>query len=200
MITKQQKQQFKLLSQQCREQYIPVVREKTADLLCSLIEKNKPKQILEIGTAIGYSGTLMLLSCKNSLLTTLDVSGDMCQKALQTFKEYGVADRANILNTDALEFFKTNKKSFDFIFLDGPKGQYIKYLPYIKNVLNKNGVCFCDDVLYFGMVKDDSLVIHKKITIVRNLREFLQNVQTDRDFESELLQIEDGVLIAKKVA
>lgn len=198
MITKQQKQQFKLLSQQCREQYIPVVREKTADLLCSLIEKNKPKQILEIGTAIGYSGTLMLLSCKNSLLTTLDVSGDMCQKALQTFKEYGVADRANILNTDALEFFKTNKRSFDFIFLDGPKGQYIKYLPYIKNALNKNGVCFCDDVLYFGMVKDDSLVIHKKITIVRNLRQFIAKVQADADFESELLDMEDGVLLITK--
>lgn len=198
MITKQQKQQFKLLSQQCREQYIPVVREKTADLLCSLIEKNKPKQILEIGTAIGYSGTLMLLSCKNSLLTTLDVSGDMCQKALQTFKEYGVADRANILNTDALEFFKTNKRSFDFIFLDGPKGQYIKYLPYIKNALNKNGVCFCDDVLYFGMVKDDSLVIHKKITIVRNLRQFIAKVQADADFDSELLDVEDGVLLITK--
>ena len=198
MITKQQKQQFKLLSQQCREQYIPVVREKTADLLCSLIEKNKPKQILEIGTAIGYSGTLMLLSCKNSLLTTLDVSGDMCQKALQTFKEYGVADRANILNTDALEFFKTTKRSFDFIFLDGPKGQYIKYLPYIKNALNKNGVCFCDDVLYFGMVKDDSLVIHKKITIVRNLREFIAKVQADADFDSELLDVEDGVLLITK--
>lgn len=198
MITKQQKQQFKLLSQQCREQYIPVVREKTANLLCSLIEKNKPKQILEIGTAIGYSGTLMLLSCKNSLLTTLDVSGDMCKKALQTFKEYGVADRANILNTDALEFFKTNNRSFDFIFLDGPKGQYIKYLPYIKNALNKNGVCFCDDVLYFGMVKDDSLVIHKKITIVRNLREFIAKVQSDNEFDSELLDVEDGVLLITK--
>ena len=198
MITKQQKQQFKLLSQQCREQFIPVVREKTADLLCSLIAKNKPKQILEIGTAIGYSGTLMLLSCKNSFLTTLDVSGDMCQKALQTFKEYGVADRANILNTDALEFFKTTKRSFDFIFLDGPKGQYIKYLPYIKNALNKNGVCFCDDVLYFGMVKDDSLVIHKKITIVRYLRQFIAKVQADADFDSELLDVEDGVLLITK--
>ncbi|MGN1222053.1 MAG: O-methyltransferase [Christensenellales bacterium] len=198
MITKQQKQQFKLLSQQCREQYIPVVREKTADLLCSLIEKNKPKEILEIGTAIGYSGTLMLLSCDNSHLTTLDTNNEMCQKALQTFKEYGVADRVNILNTDALEFFKTNSKSFDFIFLDGPKGQYIKYLPYIKNSLNKNGMCFCDDVLYFGMVKDDSLVIHKKITIVRNLREFIAKVQADADFDSELLDIEDGVLLITK--
>ena len=198
MITEQQKQQFKLLSQQCREVHIPVVREKTAELLCSLIQKHQPKNILEIGTAIGYSGTLMLLSCDKSHLTTLDANQVMCQKAQDTFKQYGVDGRATILNTDALDFFKTNTQKFDFIFLDGPKGQYIKYLPYLKQSLNSGGVCFCDDVLYFGMVKDDSLVIHKKITIVRNLRQFIATVQADPDFYSELLDLEDGVLLITK--
>lgn len=178
--------------------YIPVVREKTAELLCDLIQKHKPKQILEIGTAIGYSGTLMLLSSLNSKLTTLDTNLTLCQKAEQTFTNYGVNDRVTILNVDALEFFKTNNKKYDFIFLDGPKGQYLKYLPYLKQCLNSGGICFCDDVLYFGMVKDDSLVIHKKITIVRNLRQFISLVQADPDFDSELLELEDGVLLITK--
>lgn len=198
MITEQQKQQFKLLYTQCREVHIPVVREQTADLLCSLIEKNQPKQILEIGTAVGYSGTLMLLSCGKSNLTTLDTNAELCKRAEQTFAKYGVQDRVQIQNIDALEFFKNNTKQFDFIFLDGPKGQYIKYLPYLKQALTKGGVCFCDDVLYFGMVKDDSLVIHKKITIVRNLREFIAKVQADPDFDSQLLEIEDGILLITK--
>ena len=70
MITESQKQQFKQLSEECRQMFIPVVREQTADLLCSLVEKHQPKQILEIGTAIGYSGTLILNAC-NCELTTI---------------------------------------------------------------------------------------------------------------------------------
>ena len=198
MITQQQKQQFKKLYSQCREVHIPVVREKTAELLCSLVEKNQPNQILEIGTAVGYSGTLMLLSCEKSHLTTLDTNTELCKQAEQTFQQYGVKDRVKINNIDALEFFKNNTTQFDFIFLDGPKGQYIKYLPYLKQSLAKGGICFCDDVLYFGMVKDDSLVIHKKITIVRNLREFIATVEADPDFDSELLDIEDGILLITK--
>ena len=198
MITQKQKQQFKQLSKQCRDSFIPVVREQTAQLLCNLIAKHQPKKILEVGTAVGYSGTLMLLSYDNACLTTLDVNENMCQKATETFKQYGVQNRVTILNTDAIEFFKTNTQKYDFIFLDGPKGQYIKYLPYLKQSLNTGGICFCDDVLYFGMVKDDSLVIHKKITIVRNLREFIATVEADPDFDSELLDLEDGVLLITK--
>ena len=108
-------------------------------------------------------------------------------------------DRVTTICDDAKHFFENNKQNFDFVFLDGPKGQYEKYLPYIKKCLNIGGVLFCDDVLYFGMVIDDRLVVHKKITIVRNLREFLEMVCGDKDFESKVLQIEDGILVAKKV-
>ena len=199
MITKVQQEEFNKMFDDCRKVHIPVVREKTAKLLCELVEKINPKQILEVGTAIGYSGTLMLLSCETAHLTTLELSEDMCKKAQQTFDKYNVTDRVTIFNVDARIFFENNKKKFDFIFLDGPKGQYVKYLPYIKECLNKGGICFCDDVLYFGMVKDDSLVTHKKITIVRNLRQFIAQVQLDNDFESELFDFEDGVLVFKKI-
>lgn len=198
MISKEVKLQFDELYKECREHFIPVVREQTSKMLCDLVAKKQPKKILEIGTAVGYSGTLMLLSSECSHLTTLDLNAEMCKKAEQTFKQYGVQNRVEIVNTDALEFLKNNTQKFDFIFVDGPKGQYIKYLPYIKSSLNQNGTVFCDDVLYFGMVKDDSLVIHKKITIVRNLRDFISAVQNDEELESELLDTEDGVLIFTK--
>lgn len=199
MITESQKQEFKQLYNTCRENHIPVVRDKTAEILCKLIKDKKPSNILEIGTAIGYSGTLMLLCSEYSHLTTVELSAEMCEKASQTFAKYSVSDRVQIINKNAIDFLQDNNKKFDFIFVDGPKGQYIKYLPYLKGAINKNGIIFCDDVLYFGMVKDDSLVIHKKITIVRNLREFIAKVQTDPDFKSELLEVEDGILIAQKL-
>ena len=183
---------------ECRRNYIPVIREQSAKILCDLIKEKCPKSILEIGTAVGYSGTLMLLSSTDSKLVTVDINENMCQKAKQTFKKYGVLDRAQIVCDDALNFLQNCEKKFDFVFVDGPKGQYLKYLPYFKKITNSGAIIFCDDVLYFGMIKDDSKVTHKKITIVRNLREFLNQAQSDNDFESKLLDIEDGILILTK--
>ena len=217
MITEQQYNEFLEFAKECRENHIPVVREQTAKILCGLIEEHKPQNILELGTAVGYSGTLMLLSSQNSKLLTVELNEDMCKKAYNTFERYNVLNRVAIVNDDILHFlenqnqklfkdtdkntncqYNVSQKKFDFIFLDGPKGQYIKYYPLIKNLINKNGIVFCDDVLYFGMVQDDSKVIHKKITIVRNLREFLSIAQNDTDFDAKLLDIEDGVLILKR--
>lgn len=191
-------QEFDEFAKNCRDKYIPVIRKESAKLLCNLIKQNNPKTILELGTAVGYSGTLMLLSSKDSNLITVDINQDMCQKAKDTFKKYGILNRAQIVCDDALHFLENCNAQFDFVFVDGPKGQYIKYLPYFENISKQGTIIFCDDVLYFGMIKDDSKVIHKKITIVRNLREFLQNAQSNENFESKLLEIEDGVLILKR--
>lgn len=198
MISKIDWQEFEKFSFECREKYIPVVREQTAKLLCDLVQKNAPQNILELGTAVGYSGSLMLLSSPKSKLKTVDINSQLCDKAKQTFLKYNVADRAEIFCSDILSYLEAETQQFDFIFLDGPKGQYIKYLPHLKRLIKSGGIIFCDDVLYFGMVMDDSKVIHKKITIVRNLREFISKCQQDADFETELLDIEDGVLILRK--
>ena len=198
MISEQLWQQFDLFFDECREKHIPVVRKQTAKLLCELIEKNKPQNILELGTAVGYSGTLMLLSNENSNLVTVEINKEFCELAKQTFDKYKVQDRVHIINNDILSYLQAETTQFDFIFLDGPKGQYVKYLPYLKKLISKNGIVLCDDVLYFGMVLDDSKVIHKKITIVRNLREFISKCQSDKDFDCELLDLEDGVLILRK--
>ena len=199
MVNEKLKTEFEKIYQECRQNHIPVVRDQTAKLLCEMIAKKTPAKILEIGTAVGYSGTLMLLSCEKSNLTTVELNAEMCKKAEQTFKKYGVEQRVQIVNQDALTFLQKNNELYDFIFVDGPKGQYIKYLPHLKRAIKTGGIIFCDDVLYFGMVKDDRLVIHKKITIVRNLREFIATIQSDPDLKSELLEIEDGIMIVEKV-
>ena len=122
----------------------------------------------------------MLLTNEFAKLTTLELDAEKCKEAQKTFEKYGVQDRVSI------------------IFVDGPKGQYIKYLPYLKKAIKPNCSVFCDDVLYFGMVLDDSLVVHKKITIVRNLRAFINLIKADETLESKLIEMEDGVLIFKK--
>ena len=181
-----------------REQYIPAIREETANILCEEVKKNQPKKILEIGTAVGVSGALMLLESENSFLTTIDINEEMCKRATDTFKKYGFENRVKIVCDDAINFLNNTDEKFDFVFVDGPKGQYIKYYPYFEKLTKSGSVIFCDDVLYFGMVLDDSKVIHKKITIVRNLREFLSLCQNNNNYDSKLLDTEDGILILKR--
>lgn len=180
-----------------RENYVPIVRPKTLEILIEEIKKNNPKTILEIGTAIGYSGIRML---ENSVanLVTIEKDETMREVALKNFKKEGLSDRVNLVFADAIDYLKTEKGSFDFIFLDGPKGQYIHYLPYLKGILNDGGTMFCDNVLFMGLVNSNVEPPKKHRTIVNNLREFIKTLCEDENYETNLIDIEDGILIAKK--
>lgn len=185
-----------------RENHIPVLLDDTAHLLISQIEKLKPESILEIGTAIGYSGTLMLKSCLTSKLVTIEKDNSNFLLAKKNFKEFDLHHRVTQIFGDAyeeIEKLNISGNKFDFIFLDGPKGQYVKYLPILKNMLNLNGVLFSDNVLFKGLVNGPEFVAHRKRTIVMNLRKFLNLLENDSDFISETIEIGDGVNISKLI-
>ena len=182
-----------------RENHIPVLLDDTAKLLFSKINNQNPKNVLEIGTAIGYSGTL-ILNASNCKLTTIEKDEASFNLAKHHFEKFGLTNRVNQILGDALEelnnLVKLNKK-FDFIFLDGPKGQYIKYLPILKQLLNNGGVLFADNVFFKRMIFIEGTIPHRKRTIVVNPRKFLETVKTDNNFYNvEILDVGDGVLIA----
>lgn len=182
-----------------RENHIPVLLDDTAKLLFYKINNQNPKNVLEIGTAIGYSGTL-ILNASNCNLTTIEKDEASFNLAKHHFEKFGLTNRVNQILGDALEelnnLVKLNKK-FDFIFLDGPKGQYIKYLPILKQLLNNGGVLFADNVFFKRMIFIEGTIPHRKRTIVVNLRKFLETVKTDNNFYNvEILDVGDGVLIA----
>lgn len=179
-----------------RENYIPVLLDDTRDLLINTVTSLNPKSILEIGTAVGYSGTLMLKSC-NATLTTIDLNSESIAIAKNTFTENGVYNRVTQLQGDAKDVLPTLTSKFDFIFLDGPKGQYIRYLPILENLLNKGGVIFADNVLYKGMVESTEFIPHKKRTIVVNLRKYLNAVTNSNKFDTIIHKVGDGVAISK---
>lgn len=182
-----------------RENHIPVLLEDTAKLLYNLVYKLQPKSMLEIGTAIGYSGTL-LLSASKTKLTTIENFESNYNLAKSHFQNAGLADNVEMLFGDAYnvinDLLNQNKK-FDFIFLDGPKGQYIKYLPILKQLLSQVGTLVSDNVHFKGMVFLEGVIPHRKRTIVVNLRKFLNQIKEDSDFVWKELKIGDGVMISK---
>ena len=177
--------------------FIPIIREESGKILIEKIKQINPKNILEIGTAMGFSGVLMLEN-SNANLTTLEKDEKMKNLALKNFEKENLNSRVNLIFGDAFDFIENCKEKFDFIFLDGPKGQYLKYIPYLINSLNENGLIFCDNVLFQGLVLTKIVPPKKHRTIVNNLRKFLDYILNREDLQVELLKIEDGIALIKK--
>ncbi len=175
----------------------PIIREKGAQVLVDLVKQNKPKKILEIGTAIGYSGSLMLTNCEGSLVT-LELNAQSAEIARQNFAQLGLSDRVEVIVGDAKESLQKLTEKFDFIFLDGPKGQYINYLPVLKDLLNVGGLLVADNVHYHGLVLKEGVPEKKNRTIVNNLRKYLQSVTSDVTLKTEILPFADGIAISRK--
>ena len=177
-----------------RHEYAPIIRPQTEQLLRNLIKKHNPKTCLEIGTFLGYSASCILSEC-DCTLTTVEKDAQNYADAKENLKEF--SPRVEIIHADALDFLKQNTKKFDFVFLDGAKGQYHKYLPYLKACLNAGGVLMADDVLFYGLVSAEN-VAHKHRSIAMHLRLFLQELQNDPDFQTKIYDFEDGVSVSEK--
>ena len=180
------------------ENFIPIIRDKSAEFMFNFVKNNNIKNILEIGTAIGYSGSILLSSSLGNLVT-VDKNEKSIQIAKETFEMMGFSNRVEVYCEDAFDLInklQDKNRRFDMIFLDGAKGQYIKYLPILTNLLNDKGVIFADNVLVQGMVESKEKIPHRKRTMVVNLRKYLSVVSND-PYETELLHIEDGMAITK---
>ena len=123
----------------------------------------------------------------------------------ENLKRFG--DRINVVCCDAIDFLQdlvkknelsATKMQFDFIFLDGPKGQYLKYYSLLKSLLSQGGVLVADDVGFHGLVSGDDKVKHKHRSIVEHMRAFLEKLQNDQDFETQIFDFEDGVSVSVK--
>lgn len=180
------------------ENYVPIIRPKSAKFLYDYVRSNKIEKVLEIGTAIGFSGSIMLSAGVKSLIT-IDINEKYQAMARNTFCDCGFDNMVELICDDAknvLPKLIERQEKFDMIFLDGAKGQYINYLPYLILLLKKDGVVFADNVLLSGMVESTEKIPHRKRTMVVNLRKYLERVNED-DFETELVRIEDGMAISK---
>ena len=190
---------LKLIEQFARKNYIPVMLDDTKELLFKTVANCQPKRILEIGTAIGYSGIVMLSACETATLNTIELLESSANMARENFREAGVLDRVTIFLGDAREIVMQLTGSYDFIFMDGPKGQYEVFLPYLTDLLEVGGTLVCDNVLFKGLVENQPENGHKKVTIARNLKQFLHQLHTNPTLKTTLYHTGDGVSVTIKL-
>lgn len=178
------------------ERGIPVADDETLNFLLLMLRATKPLKILEIGTAVGLSGVAMLSKCPEAKLTTMELEEERFLEAKKNFSDFGVSERVNAYLGDAGEILAMMDGQFDFVFLDGPKAQYEKYLFDLKRLMKPGALLFADDVLLYGWVSGEEPTPQKRHSIVDKIRSYLEVVTADRDFITSVLNVGDGVALS----
>lgn len=173
----------------------PTAADGTLEYILNTVENLSPARILEIGAAEGLTSCAMLLSCR-ACLTAIELDGKRAAKARKNFRLFGLEDRATLHEGDAGEILPMLEGEYDLIFLDGPKAQYLRYLPECKRLLRAGGVLLSDDVLLFGWVRGEPP--KKRRMIVEHIREYLNVLETDSAFATEIFELGEGLAVSRK--
>lgn len=183
---------------------VPIMREETSKLIARFAKQKNPEFILEIGTAIGYSGTVMLKNCKAKLIT-IEHNKDYIKQAKKNFKANNVSGRVKILEGDCLVILanlaaqEKFREKFDIIFLDGPKAQYGNMLELIILLLKNNGTLIVDDVLFHKHLSQDGKVSRRFKTIETRMNDFIKKCKIHPKFSKfDIKTIDDGIIFAEK--
>ncbi len=188
------------LEEYAEKNSVPIVQPETAQLLEVLVHIKKPKRILEVGCAIGYSAMLMAEGlAEDGSITTLEWDKDTAELARENIRRGGYEDRIQVICADAKEHVPTLSGEYDIIFLDGPKAHYIHMLNDCIRLLKKGGLLIADNVLYKGMTVDPEHVVRRKITIVKRLQHFIAAQMRHPELKACVLPLGDGVTLAVKM-
>ena len=193
------KEELAKIKQKALEEHIPIIMDDTLEVIENRLKENRPNRILEIGTAVGYSAICFSeFLNENGRIDTIEREADRVLEAKDNIKRAEVDDKINIIEGDAVEILPTLNGMYDMVFIDASKGKYPFFLKESLRMLAPGGIIFADNVLYKGYVLSDYNK-HKQRTAVRNLREFLAELQSNESLETEISEVGDGLAIAKKI-
>ena len=185
------------IKEKALENHIPIIMDETLEVIAKILIEKKPKRILEIGTAVGYSA--MCFSkylAEDGLIDTIERDEKRIEEAKQNFKKVEVENKINLYEGDAVEILPTLNEKYDVVFIDAAKGKYPFFLKEALRMLKQDGIIFADNILYKGYVMSDYNK-HKQRTAVRNLREYIKETTENPNLETEILEVGDGLAISK---
>lgn len=188
------------LRKEATKNLVPIIKPETKELLKVLVTIKKPMRILEVGTAVGYSAIVMhTYQPEGGQLITIEKFPSRIKEAKENFKKHHMEEEISLLEGDAIEILKTLEGSFDMIFMDAAKGQYIHFLQDVLRLLAKDGLLISDNVLQDGDVaKSKYSIIRRNRTIHKRMRDYLYTLKHHEQLLTSIVPIGDGVAISVK--
>ena len=192
------KNELQKIKQKALEEHIPIIMDDTLEVIEKYLKENKPHKILEIGTAVGYSAICFTeILAEDGQIDTIERDTERVKEAKENIKKAEVENKINIYEGDAVEILPMLDNKYDVVFIDAAKGKYPFFLKEALRMLNEKGIIFADNILYKGYVMSDYNK-HKQRTAVRNLREYIKEVEENLELETKILEVGDGLAISKK--
>ena len=190
------------LEKEARETNVPIIRTETQSLLRTLIVVNRPERILEVGTAVGFSALCMSeYAPEGCQITTIEKYEKRISVALENFRRFGKNGCIQLLAEDAAVALKKLKGSYDFIFMDAAKGQYMNFLPDVLRLLRTGGLMVSDNVLQDGDILESRYAVTRRDrTIHARMREYLYELNHNPLLVTSVLPVGDGVAVSVKVS
>jgi len=178
---------------------IPILMDESLDEILKIIKEEKPSEILEIGTAVGYSAIEFAIVNPKCHIDTIELDEERYNKAKENAKKVGVEKQITFHLGDAVKVLECFDKKYDLIYIDANKGKYPIYLSYALRLANINAIILADNILYKGYVLS-GYNKHKQRTAVRNLREYIAQTMLNERLETEILNIGDGLSISRVIS
>ena len=180
---------------------VPIIRREMQSFLEVLLLMKKPMRVLEVGTAVGFSALLMSdYLPEGGHITTIENYEKRIPIARENFRRAGKEDKITLIEGDATEVLAEMEGTFDFIFMDAAKGQYIHFLPEVLRLLKKGGLLVSDNVLQDGdIIESRFAVTRRNRTIYSRMRDYLWQLKHMKEFETAVLTVGDGVTISTKL-
>lgn len=188
---------IKEMEKYAQENNIPIMMQDGIEYLCNFIKDNNIKNILEIGSAIGYSAIKMAKVSDDVKVVTIEKDKDRYQEALKNIKKFNLENRITIYNMDALEYDSSNK--FDLIFIDAAKGKNKVFFNKFMNNLNSYGIIITDNLSFHGLVENEKLVKTKNQKgLVNKIKDYISFLENNNDFDTIYIPIGDKISISKR--
>lgn len=186
------------LENEAHEAGVPIIRHEIQNLLKLLIEMKKPANVLEIGTAVGFSAILMATYGQAAMkIVTIEDYEKRIPTAMDNISKAGLSDRIRIIQGDANEVLPVLEERFDFVFIDAAKAQYINYLPHVLRLLLPGGVMVADNCLQDGdIIESKFAVTRRNRTIHKRMRDFLYEIKNNDMLVTTVLPVGDGIALS----
>ncbi len=191
------KQQILEMEDYATEKNVPIIEKKSIAFIMKYIKEHNVKNVLEIGSAIGYSAILMASSTPDVMVTTIERDEERYMECLKNVKKCGLEKKINVVFQDALEVNLSEEIKYDLIFIDAAKGQYQKFFEKYKNFLKDNGTIITDNLKFHGYVGKSEKIESKNLKgLVQKIEGYIDFLHNNEEFNTVFYDIGDGLSVS----